>query len=79
MELDRDFLVDWIDKPPSNTDFKIIDYILKLQNTIKDIKDYVNFLVIINQTINGKFSETQWGQDILGLIGDDSDTKENNK
>ena len=34
--------------------------ISRLNNIIKDIKDYVNFLVIINQTINGKFSETQW-------------------
>ena len=47
--------------------------ISRLNNIIKDIKDYVNFLVIINQTINGKFSETQWGQDILGLIGDDNE------
>ena len=45
----------------------------KLNNKIKDIKDYVNFLVIINQTINGKFSETQWGKDILDLIGDNDD------
>ena len=54
----------------------IIEYrkeIDRLNNIIKDIKDYVNFLVIINQTINGKFSETQWGQDILGLIGDDNE------
>lgn len=79
MELDRDFLIDWIDKPPSNTDYRIIDYILRLQNIVKDIKDYVNFLVIINQTINGKFSETQWGQDILGLIDDSDRIKEDNK
>lgn len=25
MELDRDFLIDWIDKPPSNTDYRIIE------------------------------------------------------
>ena len=43
----------------------------RLNNIIKDIKDYINFLVIYNQTINGKFSETQWGEDILGLIGSD--------
>ena len=41
----------------------------RLNNIIKDIEDYINFLVIYNQTISGKFSETQWGQDILGLIG----------
>ena len=37
-----------------------------------NIEEYINFLVIINQTINGNFNETQWGQDILGLIGDDN-------
>lgn len=51
---------------------KLNEEIDRLNNIIKDIKDYVNFLVIINQTITGKFSETQWGQDILGLIGDDN-------
>ena len=45
----------------------------RLNNTINDIKEYVNFLVIYNQTISGKFSETQWGQDILGLIGSDKE------
>lgn len=50
---------------------RILDLLKELQrkdNIIKDIKEYVNYLVIFNQTINGKFSETQWGQDILGLI-----------
>ena len=45
----------------------------RLNNIIKDIEDYINFLVIYNQTISGKFSETQWGQDILGLIGVDKE------
>lgn len=45
----------------------------KLQQIINDIKEYVNFLVIYNQTIDGKFSETEWGQDILGLIGDSNE------
>lgn len=45
--------------------------VVKRDNIINDIKEYVNFLVIFNQTINGKFSETQWGQDILDLIGSD--------
>jgi len=45
----------------------------RLNNIIKDIEDYINFLVIYNQTISGKFSETQWGQDILGLIGSDKE------
>lgn len=41
MELDRDFLIDWIDKPPSNTDYRIIDYILKLQNMREEILEYL--------------------------------------
>ena len=45
----------------------------RLNSIIKDIEDYINFLVIYNQTISGKFSETQWGQDILGLIGSDKE------
>ena len=50
---------------------KALKEIERLNNIIKDIEDYINFLVIYNQTISGKFSETQWGQDILGLIGSD--------
>ena len=45
----------------------------RLNNIINDIKDYVSFLVIFNQTIDGKFSETQWGQDLLDLIGSDKE------
>ena len=52
---------------------ELIEEIERLNNIIKDIEDYVNFLVIYNQTISGKFSETQWGQDILGLIGSDEE------
>lgn len=40
----------------------------KKNKIIEEIKEYVNFLVIFNQNINGKFSETQWGEDILGII-----------
>ena len=47
--------------------------IVKLKQNLNDIKDYVNFLVIFNQTINGKFSETQWGKDILDLIEGDKE------
>ena len=43
----------------------------ELHNTLDSIKDYVNYLVIYNQTINGKFSDTPWGQDILSLIDGD--------
>ena len=65
-----------IDECPTFYVEPIVDYYeeyKRLNNIIKDIKDYVNFLVIINQTINGKFNETQWGQDILELIGDDNE------
>jgi len=56
-----------------NTNIELSQEIERLNNTINDIKEYVNFLVIYNQTISGKFSETQWGQDILGLIGSDKE------
>lgn len=42
----------------------------RLNNIIKDIEEYINFLVIFNQTINGRFSETIWGQEILSFIKD---------
>ena len=47
---------------------KLKEELQRKDNIIKDIKEYVNYLVIFNQTINGKFSETQWGQEILELI-----------
>ena len=50
---------------------KISFLLQQKENIIKDIEDYINFLVIFNQTISGKFSETQWGQDLLGFIGSD--------
>ena len=42
-----------------------------LRTRLNHIKDYVNFLVLFDQHINGKFSETPWGQDIISLIGED--------
>ena len=35
-----------------------------------DVVEYINFLYIINQNINGKFSDTLWGQEILELLGE---------
>ena len=51
---------------------ELYNEVFRLREIIDDIKEYVNYLVIFNQTINGKFSETQWGEDILSLL------KENN-
>lgn len=45
-----------------------LEEIERLKNTLKDIEEYINFLVIFNQTINGKFSETIWGEEILDFI-----------
>ena len=64
--------VEQLEEPARNLFYaimKIANERDRLNNIIKDIEDYINFLVIYNQTISGKFSETQWGQDILGLIG----------
>ena len=35
-----------------------------------DVVEYINFLYIINQNINGKFSDTLWGKEILELLGE---------
>ena len=52
---------------PENIDI-LCEEIERLKNTLKDIEEYINFLVIFNQPINGKFSETIWGQEILDFI-----------
>lgn len=35
MKLTKEILIDWIDRPPSNSDLDLINYIIGLQN-IKD-------------------------------------------
>lgn len=30
--------------------------------------DYINFLFIFNQTINGRFNQTTWGQELLEIL-----------
>ena len=47
---------------------ELYNEVIRLREIIDNIKEYVNYLVIFNQTINGKFSETQWGEDILDLL-----------
>ena len=48
-----------------------LEWLYTMSEKLCNIEEYINFLVIINQTINGKFSETQWGQDILSFIEGD--------
>ena len=48
-----------------------LEWLFTMSEQLCNIEEYINFLVIINQTINGKFSETQWGQDILSFIEGD--------
>lgn len=42
----------------------------QLKKQKEDVVEYINFLVIFNQNINGKFSDTLWGQEILELLGE---------
>ncbi|MCI9585245.1 MAG: hypothetical protein HFH45_01245 [Bacilli bacterium] len=39
-----------------------------LQQRINDAIDYINFLVIFNQIINGKFNKTIWGEELLEIL-----------
>lgn len=48
-----------------------LEWLFTMSEQLCNIEEYINFLVLINQTINGKFSETQWGQDILSFIEGD--------
>lgn len=42
--------------------------ISKLRSSLYNILEYVNFLVLFNQTINGRFAETPWGEEILDFV-----------
>lgn len=42
----------------------------QLKKQKDDVVEYIKFLYIINQNINGKFSDTLWGQEILELLGE---------
>lgn len=48
---------------------KVLNYIEDLQQRINDAMDYINFLVIFNKNINGKFNETIWGEELLEILG----------
>lgn len=45
----------------------------ELYKRICDAMDYINFLVIFNENINGKFNETIWGEELLEILGGDVD------
>ena len=50
---------------------KLCEEVKMLKEKLKDAEEYIKFLVIFNQTINGKFSETIWGQELLEIVGDE--------
>lgn len=37
MKLTKEILIDWIDRPPSNSDLDLINYIMGLQNNRDDV------------------------------------------
>lgn len=45
----------------------------KYKCRINRAMDYINFLVIFNENINGKFNETIWGEELLEILGGDVD------
>ena len=49
---------------------EVLDELLELKKQKDDVVEYIKFLYIINQNINGKFSDTLWGQEILELLGE---------
>lgn len=56
MKLTKENLIDWIDRPPSNSDLDLINYIIGLQNNRdKAIEEIDNLLVYDN------FSDTTKG------------------
>lgn len=40
----------------------------RLNNITNNVKQYIKWLIIFNQNINGKFSETIWGKELLDLL-----------
>lgn len=46
MKLTKEMLIDWIDRPPSNSDLDLINYIINMQNNrdkaIKKLNKYRN-------------------------------------
>jgi len=41
MKLTKEMLIDWIDRPPSNSDLDLINYIIDLQNNRDKATEYV--------------------------------------
>ena len=41
MKLTKEMLIDWIDRPPSNSDLDLINYIIGLQNNRDKAIEYV--------------------------------------
>lgn len=42
MKLTKEMLIDWIDRPPSNSDLDLINYIIELQNNRDKAIEYID-------------------------------------
>ena len=45
MKLTKEMLIDWIYRPPSNSDLDLINYIIRLQNIKDDATNYNEHLI----------------------------------
>jgi hypothetical protein len=56
------------DEDKYNMLLEACSHVARLQSSLVNIQSYVNFLVLFNQTIDGKFSVTPWGEEILTFV-----------
>ena len=56
------------DEDKYNMLLEACSYVARLRSSLIHIQEYINFLVLFNQTINGKFSNTPWGEEILAFV-----------
>ena len=63
MKLTKEMLIDWIDRPPSNSDLDLINYIIGLQNNRDKAIEY----------IEEKFFDGMYKYQLLNILKGDSD------
>lgn len=66
VKFNKDYLINWLDRPLSNTDMEVIDLIIGKFNKIDSIKFYIEQSDIKNML---------WGKEILKIIGGNDERK----
>ena len=49
-------------------DNELVEFIKNQVETIENAITYIKYIVIFNQNINGRLSETLWGQELLDIL-----------